>query len=253
MRKKKKLYEGKTKVLYETSDEDHLIIEFKDEIVSPDGTKEGKVKGKGATNNQISAYMFKFLESYHLPTHFVRLLSDTTMLVRKLEMLPLAVVIHNVASGRLAKRQRVKEGSRLQAPIIEFYEKETEGRGKPLTEEDVAKKEVVSREELYVMHRYASKANVILKDFCQRRGITLVSLRLEFGRNKNGKLLAGDEISPDTCHFWDAVTGERYDIDVFVEDLGDVGKAYEQLRKRIFREDGTLQSVTTVVGVEQGE
>jgi phosphoribosylaminoimidazole-succinocarboxamide synthase len=253
MRKKKKLYDGKTKVLYETSDADHLIIEFKDDIVSPDGTKKAKVKGKGAINNQISGYLFRFLESYHLPTHFVRVLSDTTMLVRKLDMVPIAVVVHNVATGKIARRQKVKEGRAFDKPLLQFYKKEAEGDGVGLREEDIIKQGLVSREELDLIRRYCTKANVVLKDFCKRRGIVLVSLRLELGRNKSGKLVAGDEISPDTCHFWDAVTGERYDIDVFVEDLGDVGKAYEHLRKRMFREEGVLVTVETAVGVEQGQ
>lgn len=246
MRKKKKVYDGTTKALYETSDEDHLILEFKDEIVSPDKSKQAKVKGKGKTNNLISAYLFRYLESYHLPTHFVRVLSDTTMLVRRLRMLPFAVLVHNAATGKLARAQKVKPGSTLDAPLFQYVEKEAEGKPKVLSEEDLLKKGWVAAEDLRLIHRYASKANVVLRDFFQRRGIVLATLRLELGRNKNGRLLAGDEISPDTCRFWDEATGERHDLDVFLEDLGDVGKAYEKLRKRIFREDGVFAGAQEV-------
>lgn len=246
MRKKRKLYDGTTKALYETSDEDHLILEFKDEIVSPDKSKKAKVKGKGKINNQISAYLFRYLESYHLPTHFVRLLTDTTMLVRRLRMLPFAVLVHNAASGKLARSLKVKQGAMLEAPVFQYVEKEVEGKSKVLSEEEVLKKGWVGAEDLRLIHRYASKANVVLRDFFRRRGIVLATLRLELGYNKNGRLLAGDEISPDTCRFWDEATGERYDLDVFLEDLGDVGKAYEKLRKRIFREDGIFAGAKEV-------
>ncbi len=239
VKKKKKLYEGETKILYETDHEELLLLAFKDDVAG-DGGKKGKVKGKGAVNNQVAAHLFKYLESYHVPTHFVGLHSDHAMVVRKLEMLPFVVVMHNVATGGLVKRSGSKEGQALEKPLLEFYRKEDKKYASQLEEKAVLEAGSVNEEELVAIERMALKINAVLKAFFQRRGLRLVNFRLEFGRYKAEKLVLADELSPDTCRLWDAETGEKYDPERLRKDAGKIEEAYEEVRRRVFSKPGAV-------------
>ncbi len=237
MRKKKKLYEGKAKILYETEDPNLLIQEFKDDASAFNGVKKGKIANKGYVNNQVSAHLFRYLNSYYVPNHFVDLHSDTAMVVRRMEMFPIEVVVRNIAAGSLLKRSKYKEGEVLPKPLVEFFLKD-DAKGDPqITEDDILKDELASKEELEYIKRMTLKINAVLKSFFERRGIKLVDFKLEFGKDKDGKILLGDEISPDTCRFWDVQSGEKLDKDRFRFDLGNVEEAYEEIRRRVFLEE----------------
>lgn len=235
VKKKKKIYEGKAKILYETDNEDLLIQEFKNDASAFDGKKKGSIKGKGPINNQISAHLFTFLESYHIPTHFVRTLTDNSMVIKKLTIIPLEVVVRNVATGSYVKRFGVKEGKTFEKPLIEFFLKDDAKHDPFITKDEILASALVTPDELRLLERYAHKINAVLKSFFMRRSITLVDFKLEFGRNKNGKLILGDEISPDTCRFWDVESGEKMDKDRFRHDLGKVEEAYQEIFQRVFK------------------
>lgn len=236
VKKKKKLYEGKAKIVYETDHEDFLIQEFKDDASAFDGAKKGKIKSKGTINNQISAHLFTYLDSYHVPNHFVRLQSDRSMVVKRLDMIPLEVVMRNIATGSLVKRYGVEDGKKLQQPVLEYYLKDDEKHDPMVNEHHIVSFGYATEEELRQIQRFTQKINAVLRDFFLRRNLKLVDFKLEFGRSKSGKILLGDEISPDTCRLWDAETAEKLDKDRFRQDLGKVEEAYEEVRKRVFRE-----------------
>lgn len=235
IKKKKKLYEGKAKIIYETDNEELLIQEFKDDASAFDGAKKGKIKAKGVVNNQVSGHMFTYLENYHIPTHFVSQYSDNAMVVHRLEMIPVEVVMRNLATGSLVKRYGVEEGKELDHPILEFYLKDDAKHDPMINEDHVVAFGHANEEEVKLIKRYTQKINAILKSFFFRRNMLLVDFKLEFGRNKSGKLKLGDEISPDTCRFWDAESGEKLDKDRFRHDLGNAEDAYQEVLKRVFK------------------
>ncbi|MDZ7261572.1 MAG: phosphoribosylaminoimidazolesuccinocarboxamide synthase [candidate division KSB1 bacterium] len=232
MKKKKKIYEGKAKKLYTTDSPEQLIQEFKDEATAFDGTKRGLIKGKGAINNQISAHLFTFLESYLIPTHYIKTLTEKDMLIRKLDIIPIEVVMRNIAAGSLCKRYGIEEGKELEYPILEYYLKDDARHDPMINESHAIAFGYAKPEEMRSIERMASKINAVLKSFFLRRELKLVDFKLEFGRYK-GKILLGDEISPDTCRLWDAITGKKLDKDRFREDLGEITEAYEEVRKRV--------------------
>ncbi|NIR52773.1 phosphoribosylaminoimidazolesuccinocarboxamide synthase [candidate division KSB1 bacterium] len=236
VKKKQKLYEGKAKIVYETDKEDLLIQEFKDDATAFDGAKKGKIKSKGVVNNQISSFLFNYLDSYHVPTHFVSTRSDNSMVIRKLEMIPVEVVMRNIATGSLVKRYGVEEGKELEQPVLEYYLKDDEKHDPMVNEHHVVSFGHATQDELKQIERFAYKINAVLKAFFFRRDLKLVDFKLEFGRNKNGKIVLGDEISPDTCRFWDAQTDEKLDKDRFRQDLGKIEEAYQEVRNRVFKE-----------------
>ena len=235
VKKKKKLYEGKAKIVYETDKEDYLIQEFKDDATALDGKKKGKIKAKGSINNQISAHLFNFLENYHVSTHFVSLFSDNAMVISKLEMIPVEVVMRNIATGSLVKRYGVEEGKELEHPILEFYLKDDAKHDPMINKDHVISFGYASEDEVKQIVRLTQKTNAVLKSFFYRRNLLLVDFKLEYGRNKSGKLRLGDEISPDTCRFWDINSGEKLDKDRFRHDLGNVEKAYQEVQARVFK------------------
>ena len=234
-KKGNKLYEGKAKIVYATDKEDVLIQEFKNDATAFDGKKKGKIKAKGAINNQISGHLFTYLENYHVPTHFLKIQSDTAMFIRKLEMIPVEVVMRNIATGSLVKRYGVKEGEELEYPILEYYLKDDSKHDPLINDDHILAFGHADADELQQIQRYSKKINAVLKSFFHRRNIVLVDFKLEFGRNKNGKITLGDEISPDTCRFWDAESGEKLDKDRFRFDLGNVDQAYQEIRDRVFK------------------
>jgi len=234
LKKSKLIYEGKAKKLYETDDPDRLIIEFTDEAASLDGKKKGVIRDKGIVNNKMSEYIFKFLESYHIPTHFEETISDREMVVKRLEMIPIEVIVRNVATGSLCTKYGCKDGEDLRYPIIEFYLKNDELHDPMMNEYHAAAFGLASPEEMKSIVRYATKVNALLKSFFIRRKVRLVDFKLEFGRF-HGELMLGDEISPDTCRFWDLDTGEELDKDRFRLDMGKVEEAYQEMLRRVLK------------------
>lgn len=230
--KKKKIYEGKAKKLYTTDDDNELLQEFKDEATAFNGIKKGIIRGKGNINNQMSAFLFRYLENFHVPTHFIKEISSNSMLVRKCEMIPIEVVMRNIAAGSLLKRSNYKEGDPIAPPLLEFYLKDDAQHDPMITEEEIVNQGYATRENLLKIRRLAHKVNAVLRDFFRRRNLHLVDFKLEFGRYRDHIVLA-DEISPDTCRFWDMTTGEKLDKDRFRKDLGNVEEAYVEVLDRV--------------------
>ena len=233
--KKKKFYEGKTKKNYSTDNENKIVFDFKDEVGLATDEKKRTIKGKAAICNEISSFIFQYLESYHIQTHFVRRLSDKEMLVKKLEIIPVEIVVHNIAAGNLAKQFNVDEGKELECPITEFYLKDDEQQDTMINIDHIVSFGHASSDEMYTIQRIASKINAILKDFFRRRSLSLVSIKLEFGRYKN-KVLLGDEVSPNTCKLWDLSSGEKYDIEQFTQEIKGSPEKYQELRQKIFKD-----------------
>ncbi len=232
IQKKELLYEGKAKKVFLTSEEDKLIQEFKDDATAFDGTKKGNISKKGEINNAISAFLFEYLENYHIPTHFLEKLSAREMLIRKLDIIPIEVVLRNIAAGSLCARYKIQEGEEMRYPILEYYLKNDELHDPMINEYHAYAFGYATPDETKVINRIASKVNAILKSFFDRRGLVLVDFKLEFGKAGTEIFLA-DEISPDTCRIWDKKTKKKMDKDRFRHDMGGVEKAYQELRDRI--------------------
>ncbi len=233
MEKKELLYEGKAKIVYKTADEDKVIVKFKDTATAFDGKKKGEIEEKGLMNAAISAIFFKLLEEKGIPTHFVELISADEMLARKVEIIPIEVVVRNIAAGSLVRRLGFPEGEVLESPILEFYFKD-DNLGDPLMNEyHIYGKKLATAEELEIIKKMAFDVNEVLIDFLKYKGINLVDFKLEFGRGKDGKIYLADEISPDTCRFWDSETKEVLDKDRFRKDMGKVEEAYREVLARL--------------------
>lgn len=233
MNKKELLYEGKAKKLWTTDDENLLIQEFKDDATAFNGVKKSSITGKGEINCTISAILFEYLQGYHIETHYLKTLSPNEMLVKKVDIIPLEAVMRNIATGSLVKRLGLQEGLQLDYPIFELYLKD-DNLGDPLVNEYHAfALEIARPEDIRTMYRTTAKINSILKSFLDRRGLMLVDFKLEFGRDVNGELILADEISPDTCRFWDRKTHKKLDKDRFRFDMGGIDKAYKEVLDRI--------------------
>lgn len=232
IQKKELLYEGKAKKIFLTESEDKLIQEFKDDASAFDGSKKGVIVKKGEINNAISSFLFDYLENYHIPTHFLEVLSANQMLVRKLDIIPVEVVLRNVAAGSLCARYKIPEGTVMEYPILEYYLKSDELHDPMINEYHAYAFGHASPDETKAINRIASKVNAILKSFFDRRNLVLVDFKLEFGK-KGSEIFLADEISPDTCRIWDKKTHKKLDKDRFRHDMGGVEKAYAELRDRI--------------------
>jgi len=233
LEKKELIHEGKAKKLYSTEEDNLLIQEFKDDATAFNGAKKGKISGKGEINCTISSIFFEYLQSYHIPTHFLSRLAPNEMLVKKVEIIPLEAVMRNIATGSLVKRLGFQDGKVLDYPIFELYLKNDE-LGDPLVNEYHAYALKLARpEEIRNMYRLTAKINAILKSFLERRGLILVDFKLEFGIDDQDELIVADEISPDTCRFWDRKTHKKLDKDRFRFDMGGVEKAYREILERI--------------------
>jgi phosphoribosylaminoimidazole-succinocarboxamide synthase len=230
--KKELLYEGKAKKLFLTNEEGKLIQEFKDDASAFDGAKKGTISNKGQINNDISSFLFEYLENYHIPTHFLDRLSAKEMLVRKLEIIPIEVVLRNVAAGTLSARYKISEGTPMEYPILEYYLKNDELHDPMINEYHAYAFGYATPDETKAINRIASKVNAILRSFFDRRNLVLVDFMLEFGK-KGSEIYLADEISPDTCRIWDKKTHKKLDKDRFRHDMGGVEKAYQELRDRI--------------------
>jgi len=236
MKALEKIYEGKAKILYTTQDPGRVIQYFKDDASAFNGIKKGTIADKGVINNQVSCRIFQYLEDRGIPTHFVQSLSDREMLVKKLDMVPVEVVLRNIAAGSLCKRMGVPEGTSLKQPILEFYYKDDE-LGDPMINEDhIAAFELMARDDVEVIKSLGFKINALMIEFFQARNILLVDFKLEFGRHQ-GRLLLGDEISPDACRLWNRETHEKLDKDRFRFDLGQVAEKYRELHQLVCGEE----------------
>ena len=233
MEKKEQLYEGKAKKVFATEDPHLLIVQYKDDATAFNGLKKGTIVGKGIINNQMSNRLMAMLESEGVPTHFVRELSQRETLVKKVSIVPLEVIVRNIAAGSFSKRYGVEEGVVFDQPTIEFSYKNDE-LGDPLlnTKHALALK-VATPEEIEIIERYSLKINEVLKSCWLSCGVTLVDFKLEFGRLADGTIVLADEISPDTCRLWDSETHEKLDKDRFRRDLGGVEEAYAEIMKRL--------------------
>lgn len=233
MNKKEQLYEGKAKKVFATDDPELLIVSYKDDATAFNGLKKGTIVGKGVINNRMSNLLMQHLEKSGIPTHFVEELSDRETLVKKVSIVPLEVIIRNIAAGSFSGRYGVKEGFVFEAPTIEFSYKNDE-LGDPLMDEyhAVAMK-LATKEEIETIKKYAFGVNEQLKAFWSECGVTLVDFKLEFGKLSDGTIVLADEISPDTCRLWDSKTGEKLDKDRFRRDLGGVEDAYAEVMKRL--------------------
>ncbi|HHW57421.1 MAG TPA: phosphoribosylaminoimidazolesuccinocarboxamide synthase [Clostridia bacterium] len=232
MIKKELLYEGKAKKVYKTEDENYYIIEYKDDATAFNGLKKGTISEKGVLNNKISAILFALLEKNNIPTHYVKRLTDREMLVKKVEILPLEVIIRNYAAGSISKRLGIEEGVKFKTPVLEFCYKNDELGDPMINEYHIEALELATKEEVEVIKESAFKVNEILSEYFLSKDIILVDFKLEFGKSSEGILLA-DEISPDTCRFWDKNTMEKLDKDRFRRDLGKVEEAYLEILKRL--------------------
>lgn len=232
MEKKDMLYEGKAKKVFVTDQEGQYLVQYKDDATAFNGEKKGQIEDKGIINNKLSALFFKELEKTGVPTHFIGLLSDREMLVKKLKMLPLEVVVRNIAAGSLAKRLGTEEGVVLARPVVELYYKD-DALGDPFVNESHAlAMGWATAEELKEVQALGLKVNEVLQKIMDQAGILVVDFKLEFGL-ADGKIILGDEISPDTCRFWDKETKEKLDKDRFRRDLGKVEEAYVEVYRRV--------------------
>ena len=232
MKQLKKIYEGKAKILYATDSPDLLIQYFKDEATAFDGKKKGIIQEKGILNNKISSRLFQYLEDKGIPTHFVERPSDREMVVKKLEIIPIEVVVRNIVAGSLAKRMGVEEGMSLKKTILEFYYK-SDPLGDPMINDYHIEAFGLARKfEVDILKEMAIEINGYLSKFFDERGIILVDFKLEFGRHK-GQILLGDEITPDGCRLWDKETNEKMDKDRFRRDLGKIEEAYQEVCRKV--------------------
>ena len=233
MLKSSMLYEGKAKRVFATEDPDLLTVSYKDDATAFNGLKKGTIAGKGVINNQMSNALMRLLEQKGIPTHFVKELSERETLVKKVQIVPLEVIVRNIAAGSFAKHYGVAEGTPLKAPTIEFSYK-NDDLGDPLINEyHIIALDLATKEELETIKTYAFKVNEELKALWSLCGVTLVDFKLEFGRLPDGTIVLADEISPDTCRLWDSKTGDKLDKDRFRRDLGGVEEAYQEIMSRL--------------------
>lgn len=234
MERGKQLYEGKAKKVFETDDPSVLLVSYKDDATAFNGIKKGTIAGKGAINNKVTNFMMQMLEKAGVPTHYVSELSDRETLVKRVSIVPLEVIIRNVSAGSFAKRYGVEEGIVFAEPTIEFSYKNDE-LGDPLINSYHAiALSLATRDEIETIKKYAFRVNDVMKEFFLGINVRLIDFKLEFGKLPDGTIVLADEISPDTCRFWDATTGEKLDKDRFRRDLGGVEAAYNEMMKRIF-------------------
>ena len=226
------LYEGKAKKMFSSDNKDEVRVYFKDDATAGNGAKKGQIDKKGILNNSITTMLYELLEKKGIKTHFIKKINDREQLCKKVEIVPLEVIIRNVAAGSMAKRYGIVEGSKLKIPVIELSYK-NDDLGDPLINDyHAVAMELTTFEELGEIYKMAFKINDILKQLFFKVDINLIDFKLEFGRYK-GEIILADEISPDTCRFWDVKTGEKLDKDRFRRDLGNVTEAYEEILSRI--------------------
>lgn len=236
MKKCEQIYEGKAKKVFATDDPNLCIVDYKDDATAFNGQKKGTIVGKGVVNNRMSNFMFQLLEKHGVKTHFVEELSDRETLVKKVSIVPLEVIIRNLSAGSFAKRYGVEEGIEFAQPTIEFSYK-NDDLGDPLINDYHALAlGLATQEEIDTIKAMAFKVNEVMKEYFKKLDVILVDFKLEFGKTADGEIVLADEISPDTCRFWDVHTHEKLDKDRFRRDLGGAEEAYEEVMRRLMGE-----------------
>jgi len=236
MKKLEQLYEGKAKKVFTTDNPDLLIVDYKDDATAFNGEKKGTIAGKGVINNRVTNHLMKLLESKGIPTHFVEELSERETVVKKVKIIMLEVIVRNIAAGSLSKRLGLPEGTKLVCTVLEYCYKD-DALGDPMVNDyHIAALKLAEKAELEKIAAYSFKVNQILSDYLKDLGIELIDFKLEFGRTNAGTIVLADEISPDTCRFWDSKTGEKLDKDRFRRDMGGVEDAYREILKRLLGE-----------------
>ncbi|MDD6312903.1 MAG: phosphoribosylaminoimidazolesuccinocarboxamide synthase [Firmicutes bacterium] len=236
MEKTNQLYEGKAKKVFATTDPELCIVSYKDDATAFNGLKKGTILGKGAINNRVTNHLMKLLEKNGIPTHFVEELNDRETVVKKVKIVPLEVIVRNIAAGSLAKRLGLEEGTRMAKTVIEYSYKNDELGDPMVNEYHIFAMNFATPEELKLIADYSLKTNKILSEYLSESNIELVDFKLEFGKTSDGTIVLADEISPDTCRFWDTNTHEKLDKDRFRRDLGGVEDAYQEILKRLIGE-----------------
>ncbi|MBL7033035.1 MAG: phosphoribosylaminoimidazolesuccinocarboxamide synthase [Candidatus Delongbacteria bacterium] len=234
MEKKGLLYEGKAKRLFATKDELLLIQEFKDDLVIDHGKRKTKFKGKGNINCEFSAFMFEYLENYHIPTHFQKKFKKNSMIVKRVEMIPIEVAVRNFAAGAMLRRYNLEDGQKLEYPVIEHLLKDDSLSDPLVNDYHCFAFGLATPDEMRAINRLASKVNAILRSFFQRRGLVLIDLKMEFGKRESQIMLA-DEISPDVMRIRDAKSGKKFGGDRFRYEMGGVAESYEELAERTLK------------------
>ncbi len=233
MEKLELLYEGKAKQVYKINRDDAYLVYYKDDATAFDGKKKGTIIGKGVINNLVTNHLMKLLESKGIPTHFIEQVSDRETIVKKVKIIPIEVIVRNIVAGSLSKRTGLPEGTRLNKTVLEYCYKD-DALGDPMINEyHILALDLVTKEELDQIADYSFKINEILTDYLKDLNIELIDFKLEFGKTEDGKIILADEISPDTCRFWDSKTGEKLDKDRFRRDLGNVEDAYNEVLRRL--------------------
>jgi len=233
MNKLTQIYEGKAKKVYTTENPDLYIVEYKDDATAFNGLKKGTISGKGVINNKITNHLMKLIEKNNIPTHLVEEISERETIVKKVTIIPIEVIVRNITAGSLAKRLGLDEGIKLAKTVLEYSYKD-DALGDPMINEyHIYALNLATKEEMEQIAGYSLQINKILSEFLKDVNIELIDFKLEFGRTSNGKVILADEISPDTCRFWDSTTGEKLDKDRFRRDLGGVEDAYKEVLKRL--------------------
>jgi len=233
MQKLDLIYEGKAKKVFNTDNKDLVLVYYKDDATAFNGEKKGTIMGKGAINNRVTNHLMKLLEKNGIPTHYVEELSDRETLVKKVSIIPLEVIVRNIAAGSLSKRLGLPEGTKLASTVLEFCYKNDELGDPMINEYHIAALGLATKEELELISDYSFKINKILHDYLKDLNIELIDFKLEFGKTNDGTIVLADEISPDTCRFWDSVTKEKLDKDRFRRDMGNVEDAYNEVLNRL--------------------
>ena len=236
MKKLQQIYEGKAKKVFATDDPDVVLVDYKDDATAFNGLKKGTITGKGVINNRVTNFLMQMLEKNGIPTHYVEEISDRETLVKKVDIVPLEVIVRNIAAGSLSKRLGVPEGTKLKKTVIEYCYK-NDDLGDPMVNEyHIAAMGWATEEEVKLIAGYSLKINKLLSSFLKQSNIELIDFKLEFGKTSDGTIVLADEISPDTCRFWDSKTHEKLDKDRFRRDLGGVEDAYQEILKRLMGE-----------------
>ena len=236
MEKTTQMYEGKAKKVFATDNPDFCIVSYKDDATAFNGLKKGTILGKGAINNRVTNHLMRLLEKNGVPTHLAEELNDRETLVKKVSIVPLEVIVRNIAAGSLSKRLGLPEGVKLGSTVLEYCFK-NDDLGDPMVNDyHILAMGWATREELNQIAAYSFKVNEVLSEYLKEAGIELIDFKLEFGKTKDGTIVLADEISPDTCRFWDSVTHEKLDKDRFRRDLGGVEDAYQEILRRLLGE-----------------
>lgn len=236
MKKLEQLYEGKAKKVYKTDNPEAYIVDYKDDATALNGLKKGTIHDKGIINNRVTNHLMKILEKEGVPTHLIEEISDRETVVKKVTIVPLEVIVRNIAAGSLAKRLGLEEGVKMKRTVLEYCYKD-DALGDPMINEyHILAMEYCTKEELDLIAKYSLKVNEVLSAYLKDLNIELIDFKLEFGKTSDGTIVLADEISPDTCRFWDSVTHEKLDKDRFRRDMGGEEDAYKEIMKRLLGE-----------------